>query len=81
MFVFLFVIFNLKINDGLNGDIFVIFLLNKWSENIEIVYLLVKWKRLVLLRYKFLLGEGLWIDMNVICKDDEVDYKYLLYVD
>ncbi|MCE6091211.1 aspartate--ammonia ligase [Mycoplasmopsis agalactiae] len=77
----LFVTSNSKINDGLNGDIPVIFSPNKWSENIEIVHSLAKWKRSALSRYKFLPGEGLWTDMNAIRKDDEVDYKHSLYVD
>ncbi|TKA58854.1 Aspartate-ammonia ligase (AsnA) [Mycoplasmopsis bovis 8790] len=77
----LFVTSNSKINDGLNGDIPVIFSPNKWKENIEIVHSLAKWKRSALSRYKFLPGEGLWTDMNAIRKDDEVDYKHSLYVD
>ncbi|UOE64494.1 aspartate--ammonia ligase [Mycoplasmopsis bovis] len=77
----LFVTSSSKINDGLNGDIPVIFSPNKWKENIEIVHSLAKWKRSALSRYKFLPGEGLWTDMNAIRKDDEVDYKHSLYVD
>lgn len=48
---------------------------------IEIVYLLVKWKCFVLKKYGFGLYEGFYINMNVICKDEDFDNFYLIYVD
>lgn len=77
----LFVLSNSKINDGLNGDIPVMFKPKQWNEELEIVHSLAKWKRYALKKYNFLPYEGLWADMNAIRKDDEVDYKHSLYVD
>ncbi|QVK01956.1 aspartate--ammonia ligase [Mycoplasma mycoides subsp. capri] len=77
----LFVTSESKINDGLNGDIPVVFTPNQWNEDLEIVHSLAKWKRYALDKYNFNFGEGIWADMNAIRKDDVVDYKHSLYVD
>lgn len=47
----------------------------------EVVYLFVKWKCLILVDYYIELGYGIYMDMNVICLDEELGNLYLFYVD
>ncbi len=50
-------------------------------EEMEIVQSLAKWKRMVLGRYGFLPGEGLYTNMNAIRRDEELDNLHSVYVD
>ena len=47
----------------------------------EIVHSLAKWKRLALKRYGFRSGEGIYTDMNAICRDGKCDNMHSVYVD
>ncbi|BCJ93877.1 aspartate--ammonia ligase [Anaerocolumna cellulosilytica] len=47
----------------------------------EIVQSLAKWKRMALKRYNFLVGEGLYTDMNAIRCDETLDNIHSIYVD
>jgi aspartate--ammonia ligase len=49
--------------------------------NLEIVHSLAKWKRLILGKYGFMPGEGLYTDMNAIRRDEDVDNLHSMYVD
>lgn len=72
----------LGLNDYLNGvECLIEFDMLYLGEELEIVYLLVKWKWFVLYEYGYEVGEGLYINMNVICRDEEFDVMYFIYVD
>lgn len=47
----------------------------------EIVHSLAKWKRLALKRYGFRSGEGIYTDMNAVCRDGKCDNMHSVYVD
>lgn len=47
----------------------------------QVVHSLAKWKRLALKRYNFLVGNGLYTDMNAIRRDEELDNIHSIYVD
>lgn len=80
----LFVKKNTGLNDNLNGYerpvAFDALELGK-EESIEIVQSLAKWKRTALYRYDFIIGEGLYTDMNAIRRDEELDNIHSIYVD
>ncbi len=71
------------LNDNLNGvERPVSFGIKEQNEaNVEIVHSLAKWKRQALKRYGFMLGEGLYTDMNAIRRDEETDNIHSIYVD
>ena len=71
------------LNDNLNGvERPVSFGIKEQNEAVvEIVHSLAKWKRQALKRYGFMLGEGLYTDMNAIRRDEETDNIHSLYVD
>ncbi len=71
------------LNDNLNGvERPVSFGIKEQDEAVvEIVHSLAKWKRQALKRYGFMLGEGLYTDMNAIRRDEETDNIHSLYVD
>lgn len=71
------------LNDNLNGvERPVSFGIKEQGDSaVEIVHSLAKWKRQALKRYGFLLGEGLYTDMNAIRRDEETDNIHSLYVD
>jgi aspartate--ammonia ligase len=71
------------VNDNLNGverivsfDAFDI-----KNNQIEIVQSLAKWKRIALARYGFVIGEGLYTNMNAIRRDEILDNLHSIYVD
>jgi aspartate--ammonia ligase len=71
------------VNDNLNGverivsfDAFDI-----KNSQIEIVQSLAKWKRIALARYGFVIGEGLYTNMNAIRRDEILDNLHSIYVD
>ncbi len=47
----------------------------------EVVQSLAKWKRYALKKYGFQVGEGLYIDMSAIRRDEETDNIHSIYVD
>ena len=71
------------LNDNLNGvERPVAFdTLSIKDAEMEIVQSLAKWKRTALKRYGFLVGEGLYTDMNAIRRDEELDNLHSIYVD
>lgn len=79
--VLLFVILEFGLNDNLNGIERLVFFDIKSGERVEIVYLFVKWKRMVLYRYNIENDKGIYIDMNVIRRDEDIDFIYFYYVD
>lgn len=71
------------LNDNLNGvERPVGFDILRSDKHAEVVQSLAKWKRLVLKRYGFYPGKGLYTDMNAIRRDeDELDNLHSVYVD
>ena len=51
------------------------------GEDAQVVHSLAKWKRLALKRYGFVVGNGLYTDMNAIRRDEELDNIHSIYVD
>ena len=47
----------------------------------EVVQSLAKWKRYALKKYGFILGEGIYTDMNAIRRDEETDNIHSIFVD
>jgi aspartate--ammonia ligase len=71
------------INDNLNGveRIVTFDALDIKNTQIEMVQSLAKWKRIALARYGFVLGEGLYTNMNAIRRDEVLDNLHSMYVD
>ena len=70
------------INDDLNGvERPVRFDVPEAGFDVEIVHSLAKWKRMALHQYGFVVGEGLYTDMNAIRRDDSMDNLHSVYVD
>lgn len=70
------------LNDDLSGvERPVSFDLKHNSQVVEIVQSLAKWKRKALKDYDFLLGEGLYTNMNAIRRDETLDKIHSIYVD
>ncbi len=71
------------LNDNLNGvERPVGFGLGEQNDRpVEIVQSLAKWKRFALNRYGFHAGEGLYVDMSAIRRDEETDNLHSIYVD
>ena len=71
------------INDNLNGieRIVAFDALDMKNSQIEIVQSLAKWKRVALARYGFVIGEGLYTNMNAIRRDEILDNLHSIYVD
>lgn len=51
------------------------------EDTIEVVHSLAKWKRLALKSYGFGMHEGLYTNMNAICRDEDLDNFHSIYVD
>lgn len=78
----LFVLPETGLNDDLNGvERAVEFDIKETGKNAQIVHSLAKWKRNALAGYGFLVGEGLYTDMNAIRRDEETDNLHSIYVD
>ncbi len=78
----LFVKSDTGINDALNGvERPVEFDIPYINCDVQIVQSLAKWKRMVLHNYGFVVGEGLYADMNAIRRDEELDNIHSVYVD
>lgn len=71
------------LNDNLSGvERPVAFGIKEQNESVvEIVHSLAKWKRLALKKYGFMVGEGLYTDMNAIRRDEDTDNIHSIYVD
>ena len=70
------------LNDNLNGhEIPVTFSVPAIGADAQVVHSLAKWKRLALKRYNFVVGGGLYTDMNAIRRDEELDNLHSIYVD
>jgi len=70
------------LNDNLNGtERPVSFDIKEIGMDVEIVHSLAKWKRMALGEYDFLVGEGLYTDMNAIRRDEVADNLHSVYVD
>ena len=70
------------LNDDLNGvERPVRFDVPCAKADAEVVHSLAKWKRLALKRYHFVVGNGLYTDMNAIRRDEELDNIHSIYVD
>ena len=70
------------LNDNLNGvERPVSFDVKETGQTAEIVHSLAKWKRQALKTYGFLVGEGLYTDMNAIRRDEETDNIHSIFVD
>ena len=78
----LFVLADSGLNDNLSGtERPVSFDILETGRHAEIVHSLAKWKRQALGRYKFIVGEGLYTDMNAIRRDEITDPLHSLYAD
>ena len=70
------------INDDLNGvERKVEFTAKEIDGGIEIVQSLAKWKRMILARFGYLEGRGIYTDMNALRRDDSVDSTHSIFVD
>ena len=71
------------LNDMLSGNEVPVFFKAPHVENnyLEIVHSLAKWKRLALHDYGFIMGEGIYTDMNAIRREEVLDATHSLYVD
>jgi len=70
------------LNDNLNGyERPVSFDIPAIGADAQVVHSLAKWKRLVLKRYNFSVGNGLYTDMNAIRRDESLDNLHSIYVD
>ena len=70
------------LNDNLNGyERPVSFDVPAIKADAQVVHSLAKWKRLALKRYHFVVGNGLYTDMNAIRRDEELDNIHSIYVD
>ena len=70
------------LNDNLNGyERPVSFDIPAVREEAQIVHSLAKWKRMALKNYGFVVGNGLYTDMNAIRRDEEPDNLHSVYVD
>ncbi len=71
------------INDDLNGvERKVSFTIkNMDNTQAEVVQSLAKWKRMALKKYNYIVGEGIYTDMNAIRCDDQVDHTHSIFVD
>ncbi|NMD39038.1 MAG: aspartate--ammonia ligase, partial [Christensenellaceae bacterium] len=49
--------------------------------NVEVIQSLAKWKRMVLHKYDFNVGKGLYTNMNAIRRDESLDNLHSIYVD
>lgn len=78
----LFVTRDSGLNDDLNGyERPVSFDVPAVGEDAQVVHSLAKWKRLALKRYGFVVGNGLYTDMNAIRRDEKLDNIHSIYVD
>ena len=78
----LFVTRDSGLNDNLNGyERPVSFDIPAVGADAQVVHSLAKWKRLALKRYHFVVGNGLYTDMNAIRRDEELDNIHSIYVD
>ncbi|MEG2295416.1 MAG: aspartate--ammonia ligase [Oscillospiraceae bacterium] len=78
----LFVKTNSGLNDTLSGiERPVAFDVLDLSIDVQIVHSLAKWKRIALKRYGFHENEGIYTDMNVIRRDEQLDNLHSIYVD
>ena len=78
----LFVTESSGLNDNLNGyERAVSFDVPAVGADAQVVHSLAKWKRLALKRYNFVVGGGLYTDMNAIRRDEELDNIHSIYVD
>ena len=78
----LFVEASTGLNDDLNGvERPVSFDIPAAARDAQVVHSLAKWKRMVLHRYQFSVGEGLYTDMNAIRRDELPDNIHSVYVD
>ena len=78
----LFVTEDSGLNDNLNGyERPVSFDVPAVGKDAQVVHSLAKWKRLALKRYHFVVGNGLYTDMNAIRRDEELDKINYIYVD
>ena len=77
----LFVLTETGINDGLNGENPVQFLVPSIDKQAEIVHSLAKWKRMALFQNDFYVGNGLYTDMNAVRKEEVLDNLHSIYVD
>lgn len=79
----LFVVSESGLNDNLSGvERPVDFMIKAPKETkCEIVQSLAKWKRMALQKYGFMLGEGLYADMNAIRRDENLDNLHSAYID
>ena len=70
------------LNDDLSGrERAVSFDIPAVGEDALVVHSLAKWKRLALKRYGFVVGNGLYTDMNAIRRDEDLDNIHSIYVD
>ena len=78
----LFVTEDSGLNDNVNGyERPVSFDVPAVGKDAQVVHSLAKWKRLALKRYHFVVGNGLYTDMNAIRRDEELDNIHSIYVD
>lgn len=77
----LFVLSKTGLNDWLNGDEPVSFIIPYLNERAEIVHSLAKWKRQALGDFDFHPGNGLYTDMNAIRKEETLTNLHSIYVD
>ncbi len=70
------------LNDNLNGhEKPVSFSVPAIGADAQVVHSLAKWKRLALKKYNFVIGGGLYTDMNAIRREEDLDNLHSIYVD
>lgn len=70
------------INDDLNGvERKVHFTMKEIGGEGEVVQSLAKWKRMILYKFGYQPGQGIYTDMNAIRRDDDVDNTHSVFVD
>lgn len=78
----LFVLASSGLNDNLSGrERPVCFDIPSVSADAEVVHSLAKWKRMALAKYGFVVGQGIYTDMNAIRRDEILDNLHSIYVD
>lgn len=70
------------LNDNLTGNNNAISFYTKYlNKNLEVVQSLAKWKRFALKKYGYKINEGIYVDMNAIRANEELDDLHSFYVD
>lgn len=69
------------INDELSGTDRPVSFEFKCGKQAQIIHSLTKWKRMILHKYKYSIGSGIYTDMNAIRRDEDLSLIHSYYVD